>query len=57
MQAILIFLVKAYRAYDRAVDALMADLKKRFERELDLLGTLIMATPSIGILLWLLGVR
>ena len=57
MQAILILLVKAYRAYDRAVDALMADLKKRFERELDLLGTLIMATPSIGILLWLLGVR
>lgn len=55
MQAILIFLAKVYRAYDRAVDALMADLEKRFERELEVLGALIMATPAVLIVLFLLG--
>ncbi|MEW4467384.1 hypothetical protein AB1K62_06110 [Parasphingorhabdus sp. JC815] len=54
---IIIFLVKLYRAYDRAVDELMADLKKRLEPVLEVFGAIIMATPAIGILLWLLGVR
>lgn len=54
---IIIFLVKLYRAYDRAVDELMAVLKKRLEPALEVLGAIIMAMPAIGILLWLLGVR
>lgn len=52
---LIIFLVNAYKAYDRAVDSIMDDLERRLRPALEVLGAIIMATPLIGILLWLLG--